>query len=97
MKTETSVAPHASSLAPRTLAELVLAAGDRFAGTAAFQHKTAGGWTEVSYAALLRTVRELAAGLINLGVERGDRVALFADTRPEWSFAHYARCAPGRS
>lgn len=95
MRSETPVSPRAPSLAPGTLAELVLAAGDRFVGTAAFQHKTAGGWTEVSYAALVRTVRELAAGLIDLGVERGDRVALFAGTRPEWSWAHYAALCAG--
>lgn len=83
------------AVAATTLAELVLAAGHRFGDTPAFRHKTGYGWSEVSYATLARTARELAAGLITLGIERGDRVALFANTRPEWSYVHYAALCAG--
>lgn len=95
MTSETAVSPRPPAVAAATLAELVLVAGRRFRDTPAFRHKTAYGWTEVSYATLAHTARELAAGLIDQGIERGDRVALFANTRPEWSYIHYATLCAG--
>jgi len=41
------------------------------------------------------TVRELALGLIALGVEPGDRVCILANTRPEWSYADFAATSVG--
>ncbi|WP_336343116.1 AMP-dependent synthetase/ligase [Halalkalicoccus ordinarius] len=40
-------------------------------------------------------VRSLAAGFRALGVERGDRVAIFANTRMEWAQADFALLAAG--
>lgn len=94
MRSETTVSSR-PSLGSATLAELVLTAGRRFGETPAFRHKTAAGWTGVSYAELADTVRDLAAGLIDHGVQRGDRVALFANTRLEWSYVHYAALCAG--
>jgi long-chain acyl-CoA synthetase len=69
-----------------TLGRLLLSAADRHHGTAmrvprdgAFQHTTFG---ELGSAA-----REIAAGLIELGVRPGDRVAILGSTRPEWTLA----------
>jgi long-chain acyl-CoA synthetase len=48
----------------------------------------------VSHAELRRAAREIAAGLAHLGVEPGDRVAILAGTRPEWTLADLgALCA----
>ena len=95
MTPEVTVSSPVPSVTSGTLAELILATGRRFGQTAAFRYKFAGSWTEVSYTMLAHTVRELAAGLIDLGVKRGDRVALFANTRPEWSYVHYATLCAG--
>src|SRR5206468_2413860 len=35
-------------------------------------------------------VSELARGFVDLGIEPGDRVALLAQTRPEWTWADFA-------
>jgi long-chain acyl-CoA synthetase len=49
-----------------------------------------GGTVEWSYAALAREAAELARGLVALGIGPGDRVAVLATTRPEWTIADCA-------
>jgi long-chain acyl-CoA synthetase len=61
----------------------------------AFRYPTGDGWTDVSYAELGRDVDRLAAGLAGLGMERGDVVAIFGDTRQEWVLADLAAIRAG--
>ena len=35
-------------------------------------------------------VRKLSLGLIDLGIEKGDKVAILANTRPEWTYFDFA-------
>ncbi|MBX6379026.1 MAG: AMP-binding protein, partial [Clostridia bacterium] len=44
----------------------------------------------ITYRGLKERVDALAAGLIELGVEPGDRVALWLHNRPEWVYAFFA-------
>ena len=39
--------------------------------------------------------QEIALGLIELGVEPGDRVCILANTRPEWTYADFAATSAG--
>ncbi len=50
----------------------------------AMRRKRAGTWRAVSWSALDNTAAEIAAGLIDCGVNRGDRVVILAKTRSEW-------------
>jgi long-chain acyl-CoA synthetase len=53
-----------------------------------------GRWAELSYAELATAVREIACGLIALGIRRGERVSILSSTRPEWTLADLgALCA----
>jgi long-chain acyl-CoA synthetase len=70
----------------KTLAAMVLEAGERYDGPA-MRYMDNDRWTEMSYADLVTAAREIAGGLIEQGVEPGDRVAIFSDTRPEWTLA----------
>ncbi|HEY7076715.1 MAG TPA: long-chain fatty acid--CoA ligase [Solirubrobacteraceae bacterium] len=48
----------------------------------------------ISYQELARAATEIAGGLAALGVEPGERVAILAGTRPEWTLADFgALCA----
>src|SRR5436190_2304337 len=59
------------------------------------RHKAGDEWRDVSYAQAWDTIREIGLGLIDLGVERGDRVCILANTRPEWSFCDFGAAGAG--
>ncbi len=77
----------------RTLASLVLDAAAANRGTA-MRYASGDGWKKISYPALGEGARQLAKGLIALGVKPGERVAILSNTRPEWTLADFgALCA----
>jgi long-chain acyl-CoA synthetase len=49
----------------------------------------------LSWAETARTVNRLARGLVALGIQPGDRVALAAENRPEWAIADLAIMSVG--
>ncbi|MEU4212823.1 long-chain fatty acid--CoA ligase [Streptomyces sp. NPDC026206] len=53
------------------------------------------GWTQTCYDGLRDAVRAVGRGLITLGVRPDDRVAILAETRPEWTHAHFGALAAG--
>jgi long-chain acyl-CoA synthetase len=57
------------------------------AGQIALRHKEAGDWKPTTWGEWARSSREIAGGLIQLGVAPGDRVAILAATRREWVLA----------
>ena len=79
----------------RTMADLIALAAARQGGKPALKHKVDGEWVEVSYRQLEATVRELALGLVDLGIQPGDRVSILSHTRPEWTYACFATFAAG--
>jgi long-chain acyl-CoA synthetase len=64
---------------------------DRF-GTrpVALRSKRAGRWLDIGYRDMAERVQEASVGLQELGVRRGDRVAILSENRPEWAIADYA-------
>ena len=56
---------------------------------------TVGSYRAITYDEMRSYVRNLAAGFRELGVERGDRVGIFADTRMEWAHCDFALLAAG--
>ena len=55
-----------------------------------FGTKKAGQWGWTTYAETGKQVEEFRAGLIALGVKRGDNVAIISNNRVEWAVAAYA-------
>ena len=53
------------------------------------------GWQTISYAEMRDVVRKLAAGFRDLGIDAGDRVGIFADTRMEWAQTDWALLSAG--
>ncbi|MYJ67038.1 MAG: long-chain fatty acid--CoA ligase, partial [Gemmatimonadetes bacterium] len=53
----------------------------------ALREKEFGIWQETTWAGFLDRVRSFALGLVELGVEQGDRIAIIGDNRPEWVIA----------
>ena len=54
-----------------------------------------GEFRPLSYAEMRTLVRRLSAGFRTLGVERGDRVAIFSATRMEWAQSDFALLSAG--
>lgn len=52
-------------------------------------------WSVLTWTELGQQVRAAAAGLLSLGVGRGDRVAILSATRIEWSILDYAALSIG--
>jgi long-chain acyl-CoA synthetase len=57
--------------------------------------KKDGAWRATSSLELERAVSEISMGLRGLGVEKGDRVAILSENRPEWAFADLATLCAG--
>ncbi len=56
---------------------------------------TSGEFRTISYAEMRDIVRRLSAGFRDLGVETGDRIGLFANTRMEWAQSDFALLGAG--
>ena len=78
-----------------TIADLLPRAAEQYAGSPAIRHKVGDAWTDVSFAQVGEIVGEIGRGLIGLGIEPGDRIALLSDTRPEWTFCSFAISGAG--
>ncbi len=57
--------------------------------------KLGGDWQSLSWNETMRQVAGLAASLKHMGLERGDRVMLVSENRPEWCIADLAIMAAG--
>ncbi|WP_436925200.1 AMP-dependent synthetase/ligase [Halosimplex amylolyticum] len=68
---------------------------DRSLAGVAFPAAPDGEFATLTYDEMAAVVRRLAAGFRDLGVERGDRVGLYADTRMEWAQTDFAVLAAG--
>jgi long-chain acyl-CoA synthetase len=78
-----------------TIADLLPRAVASFGEQVAIRHKQDGAWLDVRYAELGEIVGEFALGLIDLGIQPGERVCILAGTRPEWTYADLAITAVG--
>lgn len=52
--------------------------------------KENGQWVTYSTKDFTDSVNNLSYGLLNLGIEREDKIAIIANNRPEWNFADFA-------
>ena len=68
---------------------------DRLKDRVALRHKDYGIWNRISWTEYGQQVREVAAGLLALGLQREDRVSILGDNRPEWVICHLAAMTAG--
>src|SRR2546423_3826689 len=79
----------------RTIANLIPQAAATHAEHTAIRYKRDGAWHDVSYSQLAEIVQEIGLGLIDLGIQPGERVCILANTRPEWSYADMGATSAG--
>ncbi len=85
----------ASTTGSRTIADLIAHSAAEHAEHVAVRYKRDGVWHDVTYAQLADVVQEIGLGLIDLGIQPGERLCILANTRPEWSYVDMAATAAG--
>jgi long-chain acyl-CoA synthetase len=95
MESSTAVQAHERATGSSTIADLIGLAAVRYGDTPAIRHKQDGAWKDVGYAELSDIVSEVGRGLIDLGIEPGDRVAILCATRPEWTYVEFGITSTG--
>jgi long-chain acyl-CoA synthetase len=79
-----------------TIADLLPVAVERFGPESAVRYKDASGeWTSRTFSEVGDVVRQLSLGLLELGIEKGDKVSILSNTRPEWSYFDFAALTAG--
>ena len=90
------VSAPASSTGSQTIAGVLPQSVAQYGDRVAIRFKRDGEWHDVSFAQLGEIVEEIGLGLIDLGIEAGERVSILANTRPEWSYVDMAATAAPR-
>src|SRR3954468_18938687 len=83
------------STGSKTIADLIGHATEQYGERVAARCKVDGAWHDVSYAQVGEAVREIGLGLIELGIEAGDRVCILSTTRIEWTYCDFAISSAG--
>jgi len=61
----------------------------------ALRHKDYGIWHDVTWAQYGEKVRQVAMGLISLGLQKGECVCIISENRPEWVYADFGIMSAG--
>jgi long-chain acyl-CoA synthetase len=79
----------------KTLADLLPLAAQAYGDAPAVRYKDGEKWVDRSFNEVVEIVRPLALGLAELGVQKGDRVSILGNTRPEWTYFDFAALSIG--
>ena len=74
---------------------MVWANAERFGGSIGLRRRTDGSWLDVTTREFAGQVLDVAKGLIAAGLRPGDRIALYAATRYEWTLFDFAAWTAG--
>jgi long-chain acyl-CoA synthetase len=95
MEAVTAGATGAQGTGSKTIADLLPLAVKKYGEKPAQRYKVGDEWVDASYHELGEAVKEVALGLIDLGIEPGDKVSILAHTRPEWTHACFGILTAG--
>lgn len=69
----------------RTIIELFETSVEKYAGNIYLMEKKEGKYAGITYRETHEQVMRFAAGLLQLGIQKGDRVGLISEGRPDWA------------
>jgi long-chain acyl-CoA synthetase len=92
---ETAPSPPNRGGDPLTFPELLHRNRRVWGAKTAYQQKSRGHWERISHDDVYRRSYEMAAGLVAIGLEPGDRVALVAENGADWALAYYGTVLAG--
>jgi len=82
-------------MAIQTVCDIFYRSVDTYRKTEHLTFRKDGAWRAVSSEELRAAVEETSMGLRTLGVEKGDKVAILSENRPEWAIADFATLCAG--
>lgn len=85
--TDEEVRAYADHLMERSIPALLLERARQDPDGVAVRYKRFGIYHELTWTAYLRRIESACAGFLDLGLQRGDRVAIMGDARIEWLIA----------
>ena len=95
METATASAP-ATEVRSITIADLLPVAVSKHGPSRAVMYRDDSGvWASKTFTEVGEIVRKLSLGLMELGIEKGDKVSILSNTRPEWSYFDFAALTAG--
>jgi long-chain acyl-CoA synthetase len=95
MEAVTAGATGAQGTGSKTIADLLPLAVKKYGDKPAQRYKVGDDWVDSPYTELGEVVKEVALGLVDLGIEPGDKVSILAHTRPEWTHACFGILTAG--
>jgi long-chain acyl-CoA synthetase len=81
---------YTSAVNYQSLAEMFLSQAKRYGERVLYRFARDGRWESSTWKDALSQVREIALGLVSLGIKKGDRVAIFSANRVDWSLIDWA-------
>jgi long-chain acyl-CoA synthetase len=78
-----------------SLAAMFLAQAKRYGNRVLYRYWQSGQWRSLTWNESLTQAREIALGLVSLGISRGDRVALLSSNRLDWLLTDWANICIG--
>ncbi len=85
----------AATTESQTIADLIARSAAEHGEHVAVRFKRDGEWQDVTFIRLAEIVQEIGLGLIDLGIQPGERLCILANTRPEWSYVDMAATSAG--
>jgi len=77
----------AAHMSEETIVQMVDARAAKYGDRTIMQSKQGGSWIDVTWDRLAAAYKDVARGLLQLGLGQGDSIAILSENRPEWVFA----------
>lgn len=84
-----------TSLTPLTIPAMLRDGAARFGSKVGYQQKVEGRWRRMTFGEVWHHARAFGAGLVALGLRKGDRVAIICENSLEWVVGYYGMSMAG--
>jgi long-chain acyl-CoA synthetase len=78
-----------------TLVELLFRSVDEYDKPDALMQRGPNGWESLPHRDIIQQIQRISDSLVAAGLERGDRVAILSENRPEWAITDWALLCTG--